>query len=297
MITEKEEEKDETEVTETETQPEPKVETTETVDPIEELALEIGWVPKEEFNDDGGRKKWVNARTFIKNEREVGRRQHEIIEKQNEEQQELRQQLREIKNTVIYLRDHQSKITQEKIEKAREELSTAKREAITEGDVDKVEKIEKQLDKVEKDYSEEVENTLPATREPDPEYIKWKNNPENNWYGNDEYLTYIADKVSKENATKVSSMKELLDLVDKAVIKAKSSMKGEKNKNGEGNIPNTTTVAGAGNISSKGSTKKKFTEKDLTFEQMKVAESSVKMGIFKNKQEVIDEWTKTGVLS
>ncbi len=251
---------------------------------IEDLASEMGWTPDFEGRDG---KEAVDAKTFIKNTVNVNKAQNVTIGK-------LTKDLGTIKIDVKKALKHQDAATADRIEGLKAELKELKRAAIKDGDVDEVEKIEQQITEI--DEKAEEANEEEETKKDDPDYAAWK--VSNDWYGNDIRLSRYADAISEDKEYSGLSMKELLVVVDKEIApflpkkeKVPETTPGRKNKQGGVN-----DVVGNSNSSHSG---KRHTVSDLPEGGEDVAKSLVKSGVFKNKQEYVDDYFKgiEGVLS
>lgn len=238
---------------------------------IQELGRAIGWVPKEDFVGDEN--EWVSASDFIKNAGLVARKQKITNHRLEQTIEEMR---RDVKKTLEY----QNSIAAKEIQRLKDELNAAKEDAIKEGDVESVKKIDAQLDDLEEKEESGSADQLP------PEYEEWhKNNP---WYGGtsteDKRLTRIAEAIAAEYEGSNMTPKQVYDEIDKEIAEIRNMKKKTQEK------PKTrvSDVAGAGGKLRTTGDKQRFTINDLTFEQRTVAKNMVAKGFFKNEQEYVD---------
>jgi len=245
-------------------------------DALEELAREMGWIPPE----DGSENITDDARTFIKNTVDINKKQRVTIDR-------LENSLDTIKRDVKKTMEHQTKVAQQEIEKLKKELQQKKREAITDGDVQAVEKIDEEIDKLD-DEAEDAGDT----KEQDPLYITWlEDNP---WYDKDseEYnkdLQKYADKVASEYEGDNIPLKTIFKIVDKEIELYKLKKEKEKEPMTKTKQRTQTDV-----IDTRHQTVKpaKKTARDLPPEFVDVGRRFVKDGIFKSIDEYAEDYFK-----
>lgn len=216
--------------------------TTDTVltkveDPFESRAKRMGWAPKEEFRGDGGAL-WVDAETFVKRaeqsadilierNRALDRRLESTEKtfndyKKNSEKQltGMSQQMKDLQETLVDFRNFASTANERAYRRARFELETEMRQAVSEADMAKFDKAKAQVDELDKEATqfvkaetkkpngEEVEKQVQAqpasteaVKEPEkaqvpapPEVSAWL--ARNQWFLNPEfaYLNQYAQK-------------------------------------------------------------------------------------------------------
>lgn len=123
-------------------------------DPIEAIAKEIGWTPKEEFKGDP--EKWKPADQFIRDGREI--------------QRETATRLRNVEETMQRMSSTSEALYQQQLARQREELLAQKDEAIEAGDKDAVRAIDQRLN-----------GTGQQQQPPPPEISDFMGR--NNWFG------------------------------------------------------------------------------------------------------------------
>lgn len=226
----------------------------DTIDEADERdARRQGWAPKEQWR--GPPEKWVDAKTFLQRGREVipiMRERMGVIEKQNED---LKQSLNEIKQFYKDQADKQAK-------KHREELEQLRANAVSEGNVEEFQKLDKQLRDVETPKPEEQ-----ATAD----LKEWTKS--NDWYTNDFEMYQYANQYGEFISGKYKG-KEFLQKVEEAVKqKFPDKFGGEKNTNPRREAP---TAVGA--PSGQKSTKSKKGYEDLPTEAKRACDKFVSRG-------------------
>ena len=132
----------------------------------EKSALNMGWVPKEEFKGDPAL--WVDADTYMsrsKNERK------------------LAGTVRSLEKTVNFLQDQIKHVTQSSYEKAKADILAQQRKAVEEGDTATFERLESEKENLQKP-------TAQAKDETDPVLESWAE--DNPWFNNDDELQEAA---------------------------------------------------------------------------------------------------------
>lgn len=175
----------------------------EALTPVQQEALDMGWVPKEEFDGDPDR--WVDAGEFI--------RRGELfkkIESQSKEMKELRKALNE-------LAKHNSKVREVEYERAVKSLKEEKKRALAEADADRVIEIDDQIDLV-KDQQRQLQAQQVqqiVSQDIHPELKNWIDR--NSWYENNRAMRAWADGRGIELAEMGSSPTDVLKALEKEV--------------------------------------------------------------------------------
>jgi DNA repair exonuclease SbcCD ATPase subunit len=209
-----------------------------------------GWVSQEEFR--GNEKDWVDAETFVKRGREI----LPIVRKNNEkllkELKEARAIAEEARSTAKEFQKFQQEQYERKAKELEAELNSlkqAKREAINQGDGDRVVEIDDASERLREDLQEarQAAKAVPqpeaATNQPDPNLTEWLSH--NEWFGQDLRTTGIAnglaEAIRKENPGLQG--KAFLDKLDEeleATLPAKFGKKKVANPM-DGGIPTGTS--------------------------------------------------------
>lgn len=160
MLPEEQLEEEQTEQTEEQTE-----EQTQEVNPAEERALKMGWVPKDDFRGDPD--KWRPAEEFL----ERGERMIPIL---NKKIRDLRQQQEEKDKAFA---SHLS-VVRDKLHGQRlEEHESRKREAVEAGDSETYDRLSRETPK------NDIPEYKPPEQKNDPVFEEWKD--ENAWYSTD----------------------------------------------------------------------------------------------------------------
>lgn len=146
-------------------------------------ALDKGWKPKEKWVEEGGDpNEWRSAKEF---ERTGEMLDH--IHQQN-------RQIKSLRESFSALQRFHQNVEQRAYNSAIRSLKTERREAMREGEPDKVEQIEEQIEKTNEEFAKAQQNlqqTAQVQAEPDPAFTAWKDR--NQWYNSDKLLKRAAD--------------------------------------------------------------------------------------------------------
>ena len=248
---------------------------------VESLATDMGWKPKDNFQGDD--ETYVDAATYI-------RKGEDIKESMRMHLKDNRRKMTALERGIDDLKVHNDqvfKVTLAKQQREIEELRSQKREAIEEGDADKVDQIEGQM--------LEKYNTMeePAKRPPEPPTPKeedvsafdgWRNT--NPWYnvkgsnGGDTDMTTYADRMAELPEYAALPYDRKLASVTQLVKKAFP----EKFKAEPGRTPSANAVEAPRGVISK----KQFSSRDLSTDQKAIMSNFVKRGIMTEKQYIAD---------
>ena len=161
------------------------------------------------------------------------------------------------------------------VEKAIKELKIERKEAITEGDHDRVEAIDQEIDK-------QKEDAKPAQDEPDPKFLAWAE--KNSWYNDDPSVGAEADYYAKMfvESGRFTTQEEVFDAVTNKI----KNLYPEKFTNPKKNEP--SEVEGGRPSPSK---KSKKSYEDLPADAKKACDEFVADGIMKKEDYVaMYEW-------
>ncbi len=175
----------------------------EALTPTQEEALSQGWVPKDEFEGDPER--FVDAGEFLRRG-ELFRK----IESQSKEMKDMRKALQE-------LAKHNSQIRDVEYKRALETLKKEKKDALNEGDADRVVDIDDRIDLVKAQQRQEaaqaVQQAIP--QEIHPELKGWISR--NGWYETTASMRGWADARGVELAQEGKSPTEVLNTLEREV--------------------------------------------------------------------------------
>ena len=244
-------------------------------DPVEALAVELGWNP--DFEGDGK----VDAKTYILKSREIQDTMREYIKEQKAQQ-------RELSDSVAALKAHNEKVFKAEVSRLEDELKELKkerREAIEEGDVEKVDELDERIGGVEKTMPQPETKEKPRST---AEFDAWI--VDNKWYEEDPEMAAYADTIAGEN--KGAPFARVAALVDRKV----KEMFPDK-------FTDTTPATPAKKrspspVEESGSRPRaaKFTKADLTDGQKAVMSQFVRQGIMTEKQYIEDIAKTQGVV-
>lgn len=171
--------------------------------PVQEEALSQGWVPKDEYEGDPDR--WVDAGEFV--------RRGELFRKIESQSKELK----DVRKALSELAKHNSKIREVEYARAIEGLKAQKKEALSEGDADRVVDLDDKIDLVKDQqkqfHSQQVQEAIP--QEVHPELKNWIN--DNGWYETNKAMRGWADARGTELAEEGKSPREVLKALEKEV--------------------------------------------------------------------------------
>lgn len=160
-----------------------KEEVVQEASPMEQEAMEKGWRPKDDWVANGGDvDEWKPAKLFIKD--------GELYRALSTNKRELRQ----TQAALTALQRHHQYVFEKAHQQAIKDLKMEKRLAIREGDTEKLEAVEEQIEEVTDTYQKERANMVQVTSAPamPPEFEEFiERNP---WYVENGQLKREADK-------------------------------------------------------------------------------------------------------
>jgi hypothetical protein len=242
---------------------------------VESLATDMGWKPEDDFQGET----YVDAATYI-------RKGEDIKESMRQHLKDNKRKMTAMERGIDDLKIHNERVYKVTLDKQRKEiddLRSQKREAIEEGDADKVDEIEgRMLEKY---------NTLdePPRRppEPDPEetaaFEGWQN--ENAWYrargsnSGDPEMTAYADRMADLPEYSALPYDRKINAVTEMVKKAFPD---------KFSSPRRTPSANAVESPRGAVGKRQFSPRDLSSDQKTIMNNFVKRGIMTEKQYIND---------
>jgi hypothetical protein len=172
--------------------------------PVEEQAVEAGWVPKEEFN--GEEHKWVDAAEFL--------RRGELFKKIESQSKELK----DVKRALLEMKDLHSKVREVEYKRALESLREQKKAALVDGDADAVIAVDEQIDLVKEEQRQLAQAPREeASGQDHPEFVEWTN--KNKWYVDNQPMKAFADALGRDFARQGLSPVQVLKRVEEEVRK------------------------------------------------------------------------------
>ncbi len=236
----------------------------------EQRAMDMGWVPKDQYNGDPDR--WKSAEVFLALDEPIKR-----IESQSKE-------LKAVRKALESLKAHHDKVRENEYKRAMEDLKGARRQAYMDGDIDKVEAIEARIDEFKAEATEIKQSAqIEVDTEPTvaPEFQSWLN--KNPWYKEYKHMATFADDLGLDLHRKGFSRAEVLKKVEEEVRKEFPTKFRNPNKD---NAPDVTNGAAKRNGGSKTSG-----ELELTAQERDIMNNLVRSKLM-TKEEYIAELRK-----
>lgn len=232
----------------------------EKVSEVEEIATELGW------NGDHKGENFVEAKEYILKGREIQNTMRDHIKDQ-------KGQLSDLVSSVDELKTHNERVYKAEVKTLKSELSTLKqekKEAIEEGDVDKVEALDDQIDE-----KKEAIKQPAAKSDSSPEFETWVK--DNDWYNSDPEMAKFADTIADSNVgAPFGRLSAMVTSKVKAMFPDKFT--GAKKATTPSPVePSTRKTIAA-----------KFTKANLTSGQRSIMNQFVKQGIMTEKQYIAD---------
>lgn len=249
-------------------------------DTVESIAESMGWNPNFEAAE-GGKEK-LSAGDYIRKGKDIQKDMRNTLKSQ-------KRTMDDMKNAITNIQSHNEKVNKAEITKLRSQLKTQKEEAIIEGDVTAVEKIDEQMNDLK---DQEKENKAEA-KDADKAFKAW--NKENKWYGSDEDMTDAVDIKVKRWMRRNPDHEEHEVFEQAEKIARKDFPEAFEDSPGtEKKKPRTVVNEGGGRTSSGG--KKVFTEADLSPTQRTAMNSFVNAEVM-TKEKYISDLVKMGALN
>jgi len=174
------------------------------ISPVEQQAIESGWVPKEEFQ--GEEHKWVPADEFL--------RRGELFRKIETQSKELK----DVKKALAEMKNLHSKVREVEYQRALDSLKAQKKAALENGDADAVIAAEESIDVVKEEQRKLAqEPQQDTTGDQHPEFVEWTE--KNSWYTNNRPMRAFADALGADMARSGLSPQQVLKKVEEEVRK------------------------------------------------------------------------------
>lgn len=263
--------------------------------PAEEKARVSGWVPEDEWEGDPA--DWVDAHHFNIRGELMSR-----IQSQTRQLSTREKEIKELKEAMHVLGEHNRKIAEVQYAKAMKDLRSQRQEAYSSGDHELADEIEEQLDdlktakkQLDSESKEEQEQPQPGQApKADPVLVEafqeFLTDSANNWYKTDPVLrgaaNAIGDQLILEGVEPHEAFKKLV-----VQIKKEFPHKfGGANKNVSA-VDEPSSVRRTGTPKGK---KQKYSARDLTPDEYRVAKTFVEAGAFKNIDEYLEQYAEIG---
>lgn len=174
---------------------------------IELSARELGWKPKEEFDQDPKNqgKKWRTAEDFMDRK--------SLFDKIDQVSHEAKQ----AKKALAQFGQHYANVEKKAYEKALADLKAERKVALENGDLARVEEIRDEMDDV-RDKIKFVAPPVQIEQGPPPELVEFQQR--NTWYKRDDAMTRYADSLGNELLAQGMAPPQILKQVESKVREA-----------------------------------------------------------------------------
>lgn len=238
-------------------------------------AMEKGWVPEDQWN--GNPEDWRPAKEYMDRSSFFER-----ISNQNRE-------ISSLKRDLELAKEHLFKIRQAQVEGSRDTLEAQKLAALEEENYARVSEIDKRLRQLDAEEQQPQQAPQQQNPEADPLFVEWVS--DNPWYNTDAELRSEADAfgISYRTNNPDASPEDVFNYVTRQVRKFHpekfEAPRGAAQTRSPGQATTPTARKGAKN-----------TYRDLNEEQLRVGRRFVKLGVFKDIQDYVDDLVKLGEL-
>jgi hypothetical protein len=234
---------------------------------IEQKAMELGWRPKAEF--EGGEEDFIEAKEFV--------RRQPLFEKISQQSREIK----EVRKALEALKTHYTTVKETEYTRALNQLKEARKTAISEGDGERFDALDQEIKTVEgqvEAIKEAKEQPLVQDTQVHPEFQAWLN--QNKWFTETKYMRDWAEEYGQHLHARGASPSEVLKQVSQAVKKEFPHKFTNPNKQTAPNVE-------SGGKSS-GSSTKKFSEGDLSEQEVKIMNTLVRQGVMTKEKYLAD---------
>lgn len=234
---------------------------------IQEEAMAQGWRPREDF--DGEEDEFIDAPEFV--------RRGELFRKIESQSKEMK----DMKRALQALAKQNADIAKIEYEKALKDLKAQKKDALAEGDADRVVEVDEQIDLVKDQQKALQQQQLEQVREQalNPEFAAWT--AKNQWYETDKRMRSYADSLGVSLAQEGMSPTEVLKEVEKEVRQRFS----EKFRNPKREAP--AAVEGA--VNRAGSKRGDDTESNMSADEKRIMNTIINSGVM-TKEKYLEQY-------
>jgi regulator of replication initiation timing len=172
--------------------------------PVEQKAMESGWVPEDEWAGD--KSQWRPAKEFLD--------RGELFKKIDDQNRNVK----ELKRALDDMKRHHNSVRETEYTRALQSLKTQKQTALEEGDAATVVRIDDQIDLVRDEQTKLKQDTAKeeyTSPEPAPEFTNWVS--QNKWYENDTNMKTWADGIGRNLAAAGMKPDNVLREIEKQV--------------------------------------------------------------------------------
>ena len=234
-----------------------------TISTIEDQAREQGWVPKDDFQGD--EHKWVEAGEFI--------RRGELFKKIDQ----VSRSAKRAEQTLADFKKHYSKVQETAYQNALITLKAERKAALVDGDFERVEKIEDQMDIVKNDAESTKREIESTSQVPEiyPEVADWVE--KNKWYNDDLSMKAVADAHAIRLNSQGITGNALLKSIDEEIRKAFPA---------KFNNPNRDRASAVGTPSGKGT--RSTGSFELSDQEQRIMNAFVRDGVMTKEEYIKD---------
>lgn len=232
---------------------------------IEQKAIDMGWRPRQEF--EGSDDDFIDAKEFVRRKPLFDKIEHTSRE------------LKNVKKTLDSFKQHYSRVEEVAVQKAILQLKNARKEALAEGDGERFEQIDEQLQTAQSQLRQiEVAKNTPAVEDdtPHPDFVAFKNR--NGWYQSDNEMTAFADKLGMGLAATGMSPQEVLKEIEQQIRTRFSSKFRNTRKEDAPDVNNSRN----------GGKPPKNEEANLTEDERKIMNTLVRSGAITKEKYIAD---------
>lgn len=172
---------------------------------IEQVAMEQGWKPKDEYEGDAN---WVPAEIWVA--------RTPLFEKIEQQKSQHKREINEVKEAFKTLKESFDQRVKGEYDRALKDLQARKREAIKEGDLEYAADLEDQIDAHKESAPKPAEAFEPAQQNA-AVINAWRG--KNDWYERDQEKTEIFDGFFMSKFSKTKDLEASLEYADKMMDK------------------------------------------------------------------------------
>jgi type II secretory pathway pseudopilin PulG len=249
---------------------------------VEERARVQGWMPYQEWVDQGGDPdQWKPAEKFVKDGEDIPG----IVKERNRKlEAELRQLREDFKQFRQHMNQQMTKREQKAYDQALKDLQQKQRQAVEEGDTAAFDQVEREKERIQKERDEAMKDTGESgeASQQDPVFEAWVE--ENPWYQRNPEMAAtaegIANAINRQNPNLTG--KPFLDEVTRRIKKIYPDEFSNPKREGASKVEGGQKGAGPSG--------KKKSYSDLPDDAKRACDRFVKQGIFKNRDEYVQEY-------
>lgn len=237
------------------------------VNPVEERASELGWMPKEAWIEAGKNAgSWRSAELFVELEPLFGK-----IDS-------LKKEIRNHKQTTEVLKKHYEQVRATEYKRALDDLKAQKRVALEEGDAEAVVAIDDEIATTRSQADAASRQVIQQqAQEIHPDFAEWVDN--NSWYATDKEMQAFADSIGQAYALSRGKTVEPSAVLKHVEKKVKQAFP-EKFKNVNQSRPSP--------VEKSTPTKKAEPTFELNDDERRVMNKLVKQGVLTEEQYIKD---------